>query len=239
MRPRVFTGSRLFVALLVGCALLMAACGGSANAGASTKPLTASEILQRSQSSAMKDATFDATLTLTASGTIITFTGTGKLMKSPPRSELILHGTFFGVTKTIDTITDGNTSYTKTTPSTSTKWVKTTGSGSALPGGGSSITNYGDLQNPTLIGTETLNGYQVYHLSGKLVAPTSTVGSTATPTTEDLWARTDNYYPAKVAINSVTALSGTPATVNVVLAFTSWDTGLTIALPPPGDVVNG
>lgn len=242
MRPRVVTGPNLGVMFLLGCALLLAACGANGGSATATKPLTAAEILQRSQNSALKDATFDATLGIASSGLTINFTGTGKLTKSPARSELVLHGTLLGVTETVDTITDGNTSYTLTTPGQTTKWVKTTGSGSALPGSGSSITNYGDLQNPTLIGTETLNGHQVYHLSGKLLDATPTAGSTTSATsatTEELWVRTDNFYPAKVAINGTTTSSGATSTVNVVLTFTSWDTGITIALPPPSDVTNG
>jgi hypothetical protein len=85
-----------------------------------------------------------------------------------------------------------------------------------------------------------VNGHQVYHLRGTLVAPTpAATSSTDTPTTEDLWVRTDNFYPAKVMISSTSTTAGATSTATATITFTSWNTGLTITIPPAKDVVSG
>ena len=239
--PKAHGIATVFLACSV---LFLAACGGIAGI---TKPLTASQILANSQNpSSLKDATFDMifTIGLGATGNV-TFTGSGKLTRTPNRSDINFSGSLLGQTFTDETITDGNISYSKTIPSTSGgKWVKTTVSSSTGSGLGvdpSSLTNFGNLQNATLVGTETINGHQAYHLKGTLASgtPTPTTGTPAAgadTAQEDLWVRTDNFYPLKVSFSSTSTAGGTTSTTTATITFKTWNTGITISLPPPSDV---
>jgi hypothetical protein len=233
---RFVRGSAFIAACLAVSVLATAACGAT-----SIKPLTATDVVQKAQTSSLKDTAFDLKLDVVASGVTISFTGTGKLTQSPERSEINLHGSFLGQSIQVDDITAGGFDYTKTTPSKTTKYVKTaSGTGSSLGVGGGTITSFGNLHSPTLVGIETVNGHQVYHLRGTLVAPTpAATSSTDTPTTEDLWVRTDNFYPAKVMISSTSTSAGATSTATATITFTSWNTGLTITIPPAKDVVSG
>ncbi len=216
--------------------LILAACGS-----VSTKPLTAAQIIQNSQNpSTLKDATFTLVLNATGSGSTLVFTGTGKVTRVPNRSDITLGGTFLGQTVTIEVITDGNDSYTQQSPSTT--WNKTTGANSTSGLGidTSSFTNFGNLQNPTLLGVETVNGYQAYHLKGSLSGGTPTPSLGTSTTQEDYWVRKDNFYPLKVVVSSTStsSTSGTSSS-SFTLTFKTWNTGLKINLPPPADVTTG
>lgn len=238
--------SLVFALLATISVLALAACGGSA----ATKPLTAADIIKNAQNSNLKDTTFDAAFAITTSGIALNFTGTGKATQSPNRSEIVYTVSILGQSITSDTITDGNDTYTKTTPGTTTEWVKTTGSsGSSLGVNSSDLTDFSQLSNATLVGTETVNGYQAYHLKGTVPDSTPTPGptpsATSTPstssTTEDLWIRTGNYYPLKVLVTLAdsSASSGSATTGTVTFTFKTWNTGISIALPPANDVTNG
>ncbi len=235
MNLRSVGGSALIAACLAVSVLATAACGAT-----STKPLTAAEIAQKTTQSDLKDTAFKLTASISASGLNIVFTGNGKFTKSPPRAELILHTSLLGTTVTIDDITAGGYDYTKTTPSKTTKYVKTkSNSSSGLGVSGGSFTDFGSIGNPTLVGTETVDGYQTYHLRGTPTTATPTAGSSSTPGTEDLWVKTDNFYPVKAMLTQTSSVSGQTASENLTITFTSWNTGLTINVPPANDVVNG
>lgn len=234
--PVAFAPRRVLLTSLMTLGLLiLAACGS-----VSTKPLTAAQIVQNSQKpSTLKDATFDLSLNITAAGSSLIFAGTGRFTRTPNRSDITLAGTFLGQSITFEVITDGNNSYTKQSPST--KWVKTTGANSTSGLGidPSSFTNFGNLQNPTLVGVETVNGYQAYHLKGTISPGTPTPGLGPSTTQEDYWVRKDTFYPLKVVVSSTSTDSSGTTSTTFTLTFKTWNTGIKINLPPPADVTTG
>ena len=245
MNTRFPKGHFIATALVSLSVLFMAACGGVNIA----KPLTPAQILANSQNpSSLKDTTFDMTINVGIGANSIAFTGGGKITRNPNRSDVNFSGSLLGQTFADEIITDGNDSYSKSTPSTTgDKWLKTTGGASGTSGLGvdpSSLTSFGNLKNVTLVGTETINGHQAYHLKGTVLSGTPTpVTGTPTASTdtnqEDLWVLTDNFYPLKVNVVSSTTVAGTATTSTVVITFKTWNTGITISVPPPSDVTTG
>lgn len=243
---RVFARRSAVTALAAAAVLAVAACSP-----ASVAPLTAQQILTKSQQSSLKDTAFNLTFAAVTAGLNVTFTGNGKLTKNPSRSEFVLNASVLGQSLKIDEITDDatNSTYTQTTGigATGTQWVKTSNTSASSANPGSSATNFGDIQNPTLVGKETLNGIATYHVKGTAKSSASAATSADTAI-EEVWVRQDNFYPVKVVYTIVPATttptptitsSGSDVTGTMTLTFTSWNTGLTIALPPPSEVTNG
>jgi hypothetical protein len=112
--------------------------------------------------------------------------------------------------------------------------------------------DYSKLKNAKLIGSETINNVPVWHvqanedldqtlssLGGGATGPTgSTAGSGSTMTAKvDYYFRQDNYRPVKVVIASNDSLSTLGSmTMNGEMDFTSFNTGISIALPPASEV---
>lgn len=236
-------GMRLTVgALLMMGVLALSACGigGSGKASPTATP-SAAQIVAKVKALQFKDATFTMTLNFTTSGQTINGTGSGKITKSPDRSDiqfafpLSVAGSSFNVQ--LEEITDGTTTYTKidSTPaipgfSTNGMWTKgSTSSSSTNPFG--STSQFGDftntLTNATLVGTDSVNGVAVYHLKG-------TDTSSSSGGTVDVYVRKDNYQPVKA---DFTETGSTPGTFSLV--FTGWNTGASIALPPADQVTSG
>ena len=242
--------------MFLACSVLfLAACGGTAGGTSGgtaivTKPVTATQILANAgKHSSLKDATFDMTITYSSgSPSIGPFTASGKMTLNPPRSDTILSGSVLGQPFTDETIMDGYDMYSKTTGSTigstsGDKWVKTTthnisAGGIADP---SLLTTFANLQNVTLVGTETINGHQAYHLKGTFAsAPTPGTSDAGTNTSQgDLWLMTDSYYPLKNIVTSTVTRGATTATMTLVTTFKTWNTGITISVPPPSDLTTG
>jgi outer membrane lipoprotein-sorting protein len=198
--------------------LALAACGGSSAAAKPTATPDAQSILQKVQAGSYKDGTFTITLSGTSSGTSFTGTGSGKFTTSPGRASMTLTATVSGQQVEIDIITDDTTSTTYTRiPLLSDKWTKASTSSSGFGAGSVGTFN---LQNATLLGTEQLNGVTVYHLQGQ--------DTTDAGTKDDFYVRTDTYQPVRVVAKS----SDSSATID----FTSFNTGITIDLPPASQV---
>jgi len=235
LKPSLFRNSFFAGASLVLCLLTTAACGSTL-----TKPLTADQIAQKANQANLKDAAFTMNLTVGASGVSLNFTGNGKFTQSPARSQVILQGNLLGTETTVDDITADGYDYVKTSPAT--KYSKTTaGTDSTFGVGGGAVNGIGNLKNPTLVGIETVDGYQTYHLHGTSAAPTPepNASTPASPANEDLWVKTQNFYPVKVTLTENSTTAGQSTTANITLTFTSWNTGLTVAVPPPSEVTNG
>jgi hypothetical protein len=211
--------------------LALSACGVG-GLGASATPTatpTAAMILQQAKQAKVTDATFTMTLNGTTSGTAFTGTGNGKLTTNPNRSDVTFNLTAAGLQIAFESITDAatNSTYTKyTSPAilATDKWKKSTSGAGASPVDTSSLTNYGDLSNVTLVGKDTVNGAAVWHLKGSSA-------STSAPGTADLYIRQDNYYPVKLDVQSTGATSG-----DFTLVFTAVNSGITISLPPADQV---
>jgi hypothetical protein len=152
---------------------------------------------------------------------------------------------------TIEIITDTatNTTYMRMTGlpsvggvSLGDSWIKTTVSGDVSPGSPidvsaiTGLTNMGNEKKAHLIGVETLDGVKVYHLQSS-VTTTTTIGGTSmsSTTVTDYYVRQDNYRPVKLVSGSSskfgTTTSGAATTSTTTLAFTAYDTGVTIDLP--------
>lgn len=221
--------------LLVG---LLAFAGCSAPGGIGAKPTAtpyAATILQRAQSAQYNDAKFTMNMTTTTAGTSLTFTGDGKITKSPDRIEITMSTSISGQSITFDIIGDtaSNTGYFKLSGITlpgvnSSTWYKSSGGSSAAsalsPISASTFSQLSQLSNAKLLGTEQLGGTSVWHLQG-----TSTVSGTAT--TVDMYVRQDNYRPQRIVAQS----TGTTP-LNMTINFTGYNTGLTIPLPPASQV---
>jgi hypothetical protein len=120
--------------------------------------------------------------------------------------------------------------------------------------------DYSKLKNAKLIGSETINGVAVWHLRATedieqsapglgAISARTTAGSVGLNVTTDYYFRKDNYRPVKVVISGTDTLSGsgTPSassadagagtmTMNGEMDFTSFNTGISISLPPPSEV---
>jgi hypothetical protein len=116
--------------------------------------------------------------------------------------------------------------------------------------------DYSKLKNAKLIGSETINGVAVWHLRATedieqsapglgAISARTTAGGVGLNATTDYYFRKDNYRPVKVLIAGTDTLSGsgTPSasgagtmTMNSEMDFTSFNTGISISLPPPSEV---
>jgi hypothetical protein len=227
-----------FGALLVVGVLALSACGIGGGKAKPTATPDAAQIVSKVKGLQFKDATFTVTLNFTTSGQTINGTGSGKITKSPDRSDiqfafpLNVSGQSYNVQ--IEVITDGTTSYTMLSGipglDTNGKWTKgdTGSSSSSNPFGNTS--QFSDFANalgsPTLVGTDTINGVAVYHLKG---SDTSSSGGTV-----DMYVRTDNYQPVKA---DFTETGSTPGTFSLV--FTAWNSGISISTPSPDQIASG
>jgi hypothetical protein len=236
--PSVLISFVLLTAALSGC--------GALNLGSAKPTATpdAATILQRAATASYKDATFSLAVSTAIAGTTTTSTGTGALTKSPERAKITLNIPFTleGTTNsvTFDIIVDKATDSTYTripglpsvggVPLGSDKWTKTTTSSDASdsPVDVSSLIDVDKLKDAKLIGVETLDGANVYHLQSTGSTSTTTEGSTPTTSdsTTDIYVRTDNYRVQKISSHS----TGDTA-ADVTLTFTAYDTGVAIDLP--------
>jgi hypothetical protein len=226
------TLSALLMFVLTACAT---STSGGANAGASATgtvapSASAREILTKAQAVKLKDATLKTQVTTKRGSQTVTLDGTARTTASPRRVEVA--GTAsLGVP--YQAIVDGNTIYIKLAD----KWLKVPVGSANAEFNYDFIALVEQLQNPTLVGTETINGFQTYHLRGTVQAPvTPGANQKIETTTEDLWVRQDNYYPAKIVAHGGGSNNGTSVTVDVTATFTAWNSGITIT-PPPADQV--
>ena len=242
-RRRIILPSALIAFVLLAIGLV--GCGAPNIGGAkATATPDAASILQRAASASFKDATFTLTSSSVVLGTTTNGTGNGALTKSPERAKITLNipFTLAGTTSTVtfDIIVDKATdsTYTRITglPSVggaslgSDKWTKTSTSSAASssPVDVSSLIDADKMKDAKVIGVETLDGAQVYHLRSTGSSATATVGATPTTgdTTTDIYIRTDNYRVQKITSHTT---GDSPS--DLTLAFTAYDTGVTIDLP--------
>ncbi len=232
LTPRRILSLIFVIATIAG----LAACG----VGGSTS-LTVNDIISKADAAHFKDATFTLSLAIkgTFSGTSIntTFTGGGTATSNPQRSDIKFSGSVLGQTVSEETITDGDTTYSKS--SGDSKWTKSTSSNSGAIPAPDSSSLFGELKNPKLVGIEQINGHATYHISGTaaLGTATPTTSSTSTNATADVWVRTDNFYPAKATFQASGSDFGVDnGSAIVEIDFTKWDSGVTITVPSPDQV---
>jgi hypothetical protein len=187
-----------------------------------------------------------------------TMAATGKETLKPRRAQMDMTMNMSGLDLTMTTIADyaTETGYVKMSGlsglpgASSGQWYKM--SYASLGGLGADTSMYMDyskLKGATLIGSDRINGVAVWHLRAKedinQSVPTlggastgsSTSSSVGVSATTDYYFRQDNYRPVKAVIASTDTLSGLGTmTMNGEMDFTSFNTGISIALPPPSDV---
>ncbi len=73
------------------------------------------------------------------------------------------------------------------------------------------------LQNLTLVGSDTVNGYVCWHLKG-------TFTSSGISSTDDLWVRQSDYYPVKAVIASSNSST-------ITITYSNWNTAAAITAP--------
>jgi hypothetical protein len=216
--------------------LLLAACststndGGATTTGTVTPSAQAREILAKAQAVKLKDATLKTQVTTKRGSQTVNLDGTARTTASPRRVEVV--GTAsLGVP--YHAIVDGSVIYIEL----DNKWLKYTVGNNNAEFNYDFISLITQLQNPGLVGTETINGAQTYHLRGTVQAPvTPGANQSIETTTEDLWVRQDNYYPAKIVAHGGGANKGTSFTVDVTATFTAWNSGFAITPPSPDQV---
>lgn len=205
---------------------------------------SATSILSRAQSMPPKDATFTLNYTITDAANHAQFSGNGELSSNPPYSHRTIAGTIVGQNIITEEIADDVAKYTKTIvpnmPSDG-KWQKTE-LDSFDPFMRLSFSSlYSGIKHPKLVGTGMLNGNRTYHITGTFTGEILTAimpdAVNALSATEDIWIRTDNFYPAKFNITR-SSVSSLVSTTSIVITFIKWDSGIAIAIPSPEQVGN-
>ncbi len=140
-------------------------------------------------------------------------------------------------------------------------WQKLPLSSSTSSAGSTDFLDYHQLRHARLIGEEFINGRKTWHLRATLTDQlTGSSAATATAVAkqlhtgsvtgnEDLWILEDSKFPAKISLQvgiteqnpaSFTGSSNSSGTLTVTMTetmvFTTWNTGLTIKLPPASQV---
>lgn len=218
-------------ALALGSVLTLGACG---TAGVVTPAPTATPsvttILQKASAATYQDATFTMNISGSAQGETVTATGNGEETTSPKRVQLTLNLSVAGINATETVLEDvaTNTTYTKGLGTNPTKWTKTS-AGTSLTGVGdpTQLVDFSKLANSKLAGSTTKNGQTVWHITG-------TETNNGATGNVDAYIRQSDYLPAEVDF----AITGSTA-ASVSLAFTKYNSGVTIALPPASEVVAG
>lgn len=267
MIRRILRSSWPGVALLVGGSLLLAGCTtGSVTATGTGTPATtttvtttattvaapgsAADILNHAKAAQVKDAKFTIAVTAgSPTSNVATANGTGVLTTTPERTDISFSSVTLSVgpinnTSSAEFITDASSGIYVKVPALS-QWVSVPSQEFGAVIGTVDFLHYDQLQSPTLVGTETVNGFTTYHIQGLLQ---SLVGAGGTNTTvafvEDLWLRQSDYYPIKVQDQNAASVAGTPTAtaatttpttdnrkVVELVTFNAWNTGATITLP--------
>ena len=208
--------------------------GGGILAGCSTQvenTVNVLDILSKAHAAPYKDLTCTIVNEGTLAGSPVSQApGSCLYTRQPERVSMTVMITTGGETVTdwyiYDKATD--TTYEKAiTPGVpSREWMKSAG---AVNGSANLLNDLASnlgLTNPTLAGTETINGHQVYHLYQEFPLPGN--GGTFR---SDEWVRTDNYYPAQLRMSEQAMSNGSAITGGETITFTQWDSGVTIPLP--------
>jgi hypothetical protein len=185
--------------VLVGT-LALSACGLPTQIAAKPTPTpNAQTILANVAKIVYKDIEFNLTVAGSSSTAGASGTGSGVITTSPKRAKISFSLTSGGQQIAFDTIEDidGNTVYIKFStalfPGIPTdQWIKASAGGtlSSLTSAfdPSQLTNFSQMSNATLKDSETVDGVQVWHLTG-------TDTSNGSTSNADLYIRQDNNEP--------------------------------------------
>jgi hypothetical protein len=204
---------------LVIVATLLAACGqvgqggGSPRAAASAAPTpSAAEMLARPARSTMRDMHFDAVVHATGGGQTVDYTGQGDMVVRPYGAfRFVVQGVIGGRTVSEEIITRNGTDYVRQ----DSQKFKASPSTQA-----SDVNTWRDATGAALLGEEALPTGTAWH-----VRATSKGGNTF-----EAWIRESDGYLLRYV--------GTSTTGNTTFTYTmtTFNTGVTIDAPQPGDV---
>lgn len=212
-------------------------------------PYSASQLLAKMQAFNYTDATFSIVTNFTEQGQSITAMGKGTITRNPNLLDIQFSVpiTRDGATYEVqfEVITDGSTTYTYIARGNNAEariaamfglpydqWVESsssTGAGLTPFDPGQFLTFGGGLSNPTLVGADTFDGDPVYHLTA-----TDTVSKTGAVEAVDIYVLQDTFQPDKLTFTTTGASGG-----SITYHFTSFNTGISIALPSPDQVIKG
>lgn len=248
------TPRRAYLALgglvLVG-SLAFAACGPSTPATA-PKPspsATATQlpqvlaILDRVESANMRDAHVNINASANTQNGNVSTMSTGAMTFNPFQADLMTTGTYLAQPLNAEEVVSGDTLWVKSADSST--WhaysLDQLTASSAIDPSSFSPAQLVALANARLVGTETNNGVQVYHLQAsgtktisQLTGAGALLGSLGSDTnqpvtyTADLYVRTDNYLPVEFQAHA----TATGTTADVTAIFSAWNMGVTITPPP-------
>jgi hypothetical protein len=229
----------LVVAILAGA--LFALHGGLSSL-TPTPPLpSASEVLSNALLNLPKDASF--TVSLKGENPDPT-PGTGKLTTSPMRQEILSGLSASQPTGRFRDFTASGSYYYKNPGEAN--WNKANADDFFAGDNAEAMVlfinfvDYRQLQAVTVIGAETIGGAPTWHLRGTL--PLTGVAQQAAAAfnlksdvaTEDLWVRQSDAKPAKLMFFFPRDTSRNPIATDftMTVSFTTWNTGLTLPVPP-------
>lgn len=219
-------GRRPLIVSVAALVALLAIFAGVMGAHALSTP-SPSDILANAKKAALKDASFGiqgqvgftADNQAGAAPATTSFNGKGVMTLTPAtRNDVTLTVALLGPQSKIEVLTDSNTLYAQVGGlsslgiSSNGKWIKFSKPSQEQPK--TVLDSYDYLHNVTLVGSETVNGHDTWHIKGNLTT-TASGSSSATATavasqtgvkasgtaTEDLWVTKDNYYPAKIQVH--------------------------------------
>lgn len=223
-------------ALLLGV-MAVAGCGvsggvGGSGGGSATATATpnATAILQKASNFKITSADMAMTMNGTADGKTISGTFEEKLTTNPKRSDISYTFTSDGQQFQGETIVDGatNASYTKLTQPAvlnTGKWIKSDSAGASAVVDPSTFTDFKDVKNAKLVGTATVNGVAVWHLTSDYTSGGSTIAG-------DVFIAQSDYHPVRIS-GQVTG--STPATITIDYKSVN-DGSINISLPPADQI---
>jgi hypothetical protein len=180
-----------------------------------TPPLTAAQIVDHAQHAPLKSAAFSGPMTVSLGGVVVSGRVAGQETTSPDRriaAVTVTRGTLSLIYTQLDA---GSKTYVKSPPGDS--WST---SARQHPFG---TLSYGTLQQPVLLGRDTLDGVATYHIQGQA---TNDHGNTYQV---EYWFRQSDFYPVKSVLDSPDGV-----VVSSTLTFSDWDSAMEIPLPATG-----
>ncbi len=201
---------------LIGITGLLTACTSPASRN-SSPPKTAADIVARANAAALHDAAFRFSLTQ------FRFSGTGVVTTQPHRVAFTLDP-LTGATDSQKEVIDDTHIYIKS-PGAS-QWSTLANDPTSGILGNPDLPHYGELQDVSLSGSETIDGVATWHLQAKVPAAVKT-----TTQTQEIWIRQDTFFPEQVIAHIASTGGVFVGAYDAKVTFSQWNTGATIALP--------
>jgi hypothetical protein len=230
--PSVVFACCILILAVAGCGTSIRG-AASATAAASATPSPGERVIQQARTAHLVDATFTIAIVMNSTSSVnqeppTSGSGTGMLTTQPKRTavayRLVSGAAVDDNQDIVDFATDTDYSKNSLLMPDSSKWfpVRMTASIFDVP---TAPFAYLQLADATLIGSELVTGVAVWHVRGTLADR----GETGVI---DAYLQQDTYLPVRL-VQHVTDASGTEVDTFV---FTTVNTAVTIALPPPDQV---